>query len=98
MLAVVWHYHVRPGAEAAFETLYGAHGGWVALFRDYPGYIGTELLRDESPGRYLSIDRWQSEAHYAAFLEAAKPRYAALDAEGDALTMSERRIGRYMSC
>ena len=95
MFVVIWEYEVQPGAESAFERLYGREGGWVALFREFPGYLGTELLRDTQPGRYLSLDRWQSEAHYDAFQEAAKPRYAELDAEGDALTVAERRIGRY---
>lgn len=97
MFAVLWQYQVRPGSESAFEALYGAQGDWVALFRTHAGYLGTELLRDESSGGYLSIDRWTSQADYEAFLAADKPRYAEIDARGDALTVSERRIGRYLS-
>lgn len=95
MFVVIWEYEVRPGSEAAFESLYGAQGAWVRLFHEYHGYVDTDLLKDEQPGRYLSLDRWRSEADYAAFLQAASPRYAELDAEGDALTVNERRIGRY---
>ena len=97
MFVVIWEYEVRPGAEPAFEALYGAQGGWVRLFGEFPGYVGTELLKDERPGVYLSLDRWRSETDYAAFLQAARPRYAELDAEGDALSLSERRIGRYLA-
>ena len=95
MFAVLWQYQVRPGSEPAFEALYGARGDWMALFSAHPGYLGTELLRGESSGEYLSIDRWASQADYDAFLAADQPRYAEIDARGDALTLSERRIGRY---
>ena len=95
MYVVIWEYEVRPGAEAAFESLYGAQGGWVRFFRGQPGYLDTELLKGELPGGYLSIDRWLSAEAYSAFLTAAHPEYARLDAEGDALTLSERRIGGY---
>jgi len=100
MNIVVWEYEVRAGAEAAFEALYGADGAWVALFRTRPGYIGTELLRDAlaaEPPRYLTIDRWRSAADYDAFLASDRARYAEIDAQGDALTASERRVGRYES-
>jgi heme-degrading monooxygenase HmoA len=95
MFAVIWEYSIRPGTAAAFEDLYGPDGEWVALFREHPGYRGTELLRSEIPERYLTIDRWDSATAYDAFLAAEKPRYAELDARGDALTLEERRIGRY---
>lgn len=94
MFAVVWEYEVRAGAEAAFEALYGADGDWVALFRAYPGHLGTELLRGEA-NRYLTIDRWASAAAYDIFLRAAATAYARLDARGDALTLAERHLGTY---
>ncbi len=100
MNIMVWEYEVRAGAEAAFEALYGADGAWVALFRTHAGYIGTELLRDAlevaaGGRRYLTIDRWRSAADYDAFLASDRARYAEIDAQGDALTASERRVGRY---
>ena len=98
MLHVLWEYDVRPGMEAAFEALYGVDGAWAALFGEFAGYAGTELLRGEAPGRYLSIDRWTSEAAYDAFLANAGARYAAIDAKGDALTTDERKIGRFTTC
>ncbi|HVI58664.1 MAG TPA: antibiotic biosynthesis monooxygenase [Luteimonas sp.] len=98
MHVVIWEYEVRAGGEAAFEALYGPGGDWVALFRAHAGYLGTELLRDPESGRHLTIDRWTSEAAYAAFLAAAAPRYADIDARGDALTVGERRVGAYSPC
>jgi len=94
---VVWEYEVRADAEAAFEALYGSDGAWVALFRTHPGYVGTELAVEIVAGRrrYLTIDRWRSAADYDAFLASDRTRYAEIDAQGDALTMSERRVGRY---
>ena len=58
-----------------------------ALFREYAGYMGTDLLRGERHGHYLTLDRWPQRADYEAFLTAAESRYAHIDAQGDALTL-----------
>lgn len=51
----------------------------------------------KEPGRYLTIDRWESAAAYAAFkTEFAEP-YAELDRRCERLTESERRIGAFTS-
>lgn len=84
MYEIFWEYEVRPGQIAAFERLYGADGEWARLFR-----------RADRPTRYLTIDRWRSRASYEAFVQAAKPAYAALDCRGDALTVHERRLGAF---
>ena len=98
MFVVIWEYSVRAASAESFETLYGAEGAWVQLFRAHAGYHGTELLRGTAPHTWLTIDRWDSEAAYDAALAAAGPRYAELDRLGDALTQQERRIGRFSSC
>ena len=95
MFVVIWEYELHPGAEAAFEALYGAGAAWAGLFRNHDGYIDTQLLRDERPLHYLTIDRWASATGYARFLEAASAQYARIDALGDTLTLTERCIGRY---
>jgi heme-degrading monooxygenase HmoA len=100
VFAVIWEFDVRTGCEAAFAALYGSEGEWVALFRQYPGFVGTELLRDAHPAdtdstRWVTIDRWTSENEYDAFLTAAQSRYAHIDARGDALTAAERCLGTY---
>lgn len=95
MFVVIWEYDVRQGSAAAFEALYGADGAWVGLFGEHAGYLDTQLLCSEQPLRYLTIDRWASAQTYADFLDAAKARYAEIDRLGDALTSSERCIGRY---
>jgi heme-degrading monooxygenase HmoA len=98
MFIVIWEYDVRPGMHEAFEALYGADGDWATLFGEHAGFIGTELLRGDRPNRYLSIDRWKTEQAYDAFLASASERYARIDAMGDALTLDERRIGRFATC
>ncbi len=95
MFVTVWEYEVRAGAESAFEALYGERGPWVALFRDHAGYLGTQLLHGERQGHYLTLDRWCSAQDYTAMQLARDPRYAALDAQGDALTTSERHLGSF---
>lgn len=96
MFVVIWEYEVHAGREAEFVSLYGDDGEWVALFREYDGYIGTELLRDaRAANRFLSIDRWSFQEDYERFLAAAESRYAQIDARGDALTAAERRLGAY---
>ncbi|QNP39753.1 antibiotic biosynthesis monooxygenase family protein [Lysobacter solisilvae (ex Woo and Kim 2020)] len=96
MFAVIWEYEVRAGAEAEFAALYGRDGAWVALFRRHDGYVDTELWRDaDTPDRFVTIDRWTSATAYAAFITTAQPDYAQIDARGDALTLTERCLGRY---
>lgn len=68
MFVFLWTYDVRPGAQAAFEKVYGPSGEWVALFQQAEAYLGSDLLcaaRDSR--RYLTIDRWNSEAAYSRF-------------------------------
>ena len=96
MYVVIWEYQVRPGEAARFESLYGPQGEWVALFRAWPGYLATELLRGDD-GRYVTTDRWESREAYERFQQQAASEYARIDAIGDAVTLSERRVGAFVS-
>ena len=94
----IWDFDVRPGKEVEFELEYGPDGAWVRLFRAADGYRDTLLLRDaHHPGRYLTIDRWESEAAYQAFRSAHASEYAAIDARCEGLTVAERALGHYTS-
>lgn len=74
MIALVFSYEVRTAAE--FEQVYGSGGDWAQFFKQGPGYIGTELLRDvENPGRYFVIDRWESADAYNAFASEHREEY-----------------------
>jgi heme-degrading monooxygenase HmoA len=90
--AIVWRYTVAEEHRVAFELAYGPRGAWVALFATAGGYGGTELIRGEQAGEYLTVDRWQSRAHYDAFRREHAIDYERLDAEFDALTESESLV------
>jgi heme-degrading monooxygenase HmoA len=96
MYIILWAYNVRPGAEAAFETLYGPSGEWVALFQKADGFLGTELLvAANASRRYLTIDRWESEASYEQFRSAYAGAYEMIDRAAEGLTESETRLGEF---
>lgn len=89
---IVWRYTVAEVHRDGFERAYGSSGPWVALFAAAPGYLGTELVRGEPAGDYVTIDRWESKAQYDAFRAERVVEYERLDAEFDALTVSETLV------
>ena len=96
MVGIVWEFIVKSEAEAEFRHAYGPEGEWVALFKKYPGYAGTSLLKDTViPGRFLTIDRWETEALYDQMLESTRQDYARLDKHFSNLTVSERKLGAW---
>ena len=44
----VWEFQVDETRSVDFERHYGPCGTWAALFARAPGYLGTQLLRDEA--------------------------------------------------
>ena len=96
LFTYVWEFEVPASAEAEFQRHYGPNGTWEVLFRNDPGYIETLLLQDSSrPGRYLTIDRWQSAGAYRAFRERFAEEYEALDRRCQALTVREKNLGLF---
>jgi heme-degrading monooxygenase HmoA len=94
--AYVWEFIVVPGHIASFERAYGPEGDWVRLFRRAPGYLRTELLKDTSrPGRYLTVDAWESRAHFETFRAQFASEFEALDAKCEGWTLSETEIGKF---
>ena len=94
MFIVIWEYRVKPEKQAEFEQFYSAEGNWAELFKRGAGFTGTELWQDEGePLRYLTIDRWKSQAQYEAFQTQWAEAYQALDAQCEALTEQEARLG-----
>ena len=92
----LWQFDVRPGAEAEFERHYGSDGTWVVLFRRAPGYVDTRLLKDRDvPGRYVTIDRWESESAYRAYRERFAAEHDAIDSACESLTIKETPLGVY---
>jgi len=91
-----WAFVVRPERQAEFERIYCPEGAWVQLFRKGRGYIDTLLLKDRHQAdRYLTVDRWESEAAYRAFRQDHAAEYAALDASCEGLTIEERLVGEF---
>jgi heme-degrading monooxygenase HmoA len=92
----VWEYDVRAGHECDFLAAYGPLGDWVALFRDAPGYVGTDLLRDRAkPLRFVTIDRWRDESDFRAFRLRAAAAFDAIDRRCEAYTLRERALGDF---
>jgi hypothetical protein len=89
---IVWEYEVAAGCEDAFERAYGPAGDWAQLFRTHEGYLGTELIRGDRLGIFVTIDRWAAEFDFETFLGRHRADYQALDARCDALTVAERRV------
>jgi heme-degrading monooxygenase HmoA len=93
---IVWAFDVKAGNVEAFERAYGPSGDWAQLFRKNPGYRGTELLKDvDTPGHYLTIDRWASRDDFWRFREAFRAEYMALDARFALLTTREQMLGDF---
>jgi heme-degrading monooxygenase HmoA len=96
MYVIVWEFEARAGSEPEFERVYGPRGAWAEFFARGRGYAGTELLRDlESPGRYLTIDRWRSRGDFETFHDANRAEYAAIDRRCEGLTRREALLGRF---
>jgi heme-degrading monooxygenase HmoA len=96
VIQFVWEFVARAGKVAEFERHYAASGAWAELFRKSAGFQGTELLRDaENSRRYLTVDRWESEAAYRAMRERFAKEHDELDRRCEEFTELERRIGAF---
>jgi heme-degrading monooxygenase HmoA len=92
----LWEFHVDRERREEFERHYGPNGCWAALFRRSPGYVETLLLRDPAnPRRYITIDRWESEAAYRSFRARFAAEYTELDERCQCLTTQELSLGHY---
>lgn len=98
MFVILWQFDIHEEQTPAFEAAYGASGSWATLFARSPEYLGTELLKDAYvPGRYLTVDRWSSEAAFRAFRAEHDHDYEAIDRACDSLTAAETRIGAFLA-
>jgi heme-degrading monooxygenase HmoA len=98
MVVMIWEFRVGEKSRAEFEQAYGPEGVWAAFFQRGPGYLGTELLGDAStPGRYLTIDRWNSRDAYEEFCGRHREEYEKIDRRFQALTAGEEKLGSFLS-
>lgn len=92
----IWVYRVSPARLDEFYGLYGPEGSWAVLFRQAPGYLDTQLLRDRhEPSRFITIDRWESEDAFTDFRETFATEYEHLDRLGEQLTVEETALGEF---
>ena len=97
-LIIVWEFRVSADNRSEFESAYGSQGLWAQLFRKSDGYIRTELHRDErKPGRYFTVDFWQSRSAFSDFKERNLAAYESIDQQCAALTTEETFIAEYES-
>ena len=93
---LIWQFRPRPGAERAFEEVYGPLGAWARLFAMAEGFVRTELNRDlKDPERYLTLDFWISKEEYESFRAKHGEEYAAIDRECETLTAEEKLVGEF---
>ena len=91
---IVWRYAVRAERAAAFVRAYGPHGDWAQLFATASAYLGTDLIRGDDAGTYITIDRWRSRADFDGFLRESRGDYDELDSRLASLTADETLVGR----
>ena len=90
----IWAFTVHQEHVDAFRAHYGEEGAWAQLFRRAHGYVGTQLLQDETDRlRFVTIDTWSSVEDYDAFRAAHAAEYAALDRVCEGFTVAETLIG-----
>jgi len=96
MIQIVWQYEVKESLRSKFELAYGPGGAWSQLLGSSPGYRGTVLLRHaHHPHRYLSVESWETEVQYQAFLKEHGDEYSSLDATFKEWTDVEVQVGVY---
>jgi heme-degrading monooxygenase HmoA len=98
MYIILWEYHVRTENIDKFKNIYSASGAWANLFQKASGYLGTELLQDETSSvRFLTIDRWDSKQSYETFHSQWEKEYKTLDQQCEGLTENEVLLGKWES-
>lgn len=66
MLIADVRFSIRPAAREAFAE---AIGPFVAQSRTAPGNLDFQVLRvDGQPDRFVLLERWQTQAHFDAYL------------------------------
>jgi quinol monooxygenase YgiN len=93
MFIRIWHFRVTSANAAAFREAYGPSADWDRLFRLAQGYLGTELFESvETPGAFVTIDRWRDQAAWDAFRLDHDAAYRALDAACAPLADEEQQV------
>ncbi len=98
MYVRVCEFRVKPGLQEEFARIYGSDGDWAVLFRRSREFCGPELLRDvETPRRFVTVDRWISQAAWDSFLKKYGEEYRTLDVACERLTEEEPPLGSFVA-
>lgn len=95
MYIVVWRYRIEARLREAFVAAYEPGGEWARLFRDYDGYIRTELLMDSTTDEYMTIDYWRDIEAFISFRQKGGKRYRELDEKCSDFTTDETFAGAF---
>ena len=94
MIAIMWHFDVKPGREAEFEQLYGVDGPWTTMNRHTRSYIGTSFLHDQNrASRYLVVEYWSEMLVAEQNKGTRKAAQAAIEARRDELVAAVEPMG-----
>jgi heme-degrading monooxygenase HmoA len=94
----IWKYKVKPEKKTEFGKLYGNEGDWVKLFKIFPGYIKTDLIKDlNNNGTYLTLDYWVSREAYHNFKQKSVNEFSITDKKGEELTLEEKHLGEFIA-
>jgi hypothetical protein len=94
VFVIIWRYEVQPSRAGEFVAAYGPDGEWARLFHHSSDFIGVDLVADDPPNSYVTIDRWQTEAAWHDFMDRHRSRYEQLDRRLDELTITEQLVSR----
>ena len=93
MCVRVWEYQVPEEHVERFLAAYGSDGAWTRLSSGSSGYSGTDLYPSASGAdRLLTVDRWDVEGSWRAFLDRHREAYRAPDARTERLTAAEHLV------
>lgn len=96
MITVVWEYRVKEDQIAEFIRIYSSEGVWTELFQKGKGFLETKLARSpDHPNLFVTMDQWESQKEYEAFLLEYKTEYEKLDKQCEGLTEHESYIGTF---
>lgn len=94
MYLILWRYVVEGDRDMEFRDSYGPGGEWSRLFAESPAFRGVELVALETPGHYITIDRWSSKDEFDEFMVHKLRDYERLDRVHEAITISEELLGK----
>jgi heme-degrading monooxygenase HmoA len=98
VIEIVWVFEAKAERLREFREHYKSDGEWAQLFRRAKGYMETLMLQDVANSRrFLVVDRWEGLADFEAFKQEFGAEYAAMDKRCEEFTVTEEKIGVFVS-